>query len=218
MKQKGLCASALLCALLASAHTASAHQPAYIDTQTAVSIPDADTSRAYYGELTGTPAMYTISSDKDFSLYLNILSPYLPGAKQDFSVTVTNATGTTIATLNAPVTAWQEWYEEFAGDTYWKGPEFKQPVPAGTYTISVSNPGNTGKYVLAPGEAEVFSVKGTPSTIQEIYLVKTYFFEKPWYSVFEGIIGKVLLGMLALFTALLCLIVFILYRRTRKSN
>lgn len=172
----------------------SAHQPHYIGTETTILIPDADTSRAYYGELAGHPAMYTITSDKEFSLYLNILSPSLPDAKKDFSVRITDATGSLIATLSAPISDWQQWYETFAGDTYWKGPEFKETEPAGTYTIEVSNPENSGKYVLAPGEAEVFTLAGTPSTIQQIYLVKTLFFDKPWYSVFQGIIGNVLLG------------------------
>lgn len=174
--------------------TVSAHQPHYIGSETTILIPDADTSRAYYGELIGEPAVYTVTSNTEFSLYLNILSPSLPGAKKDFSVRITNASGSVVATLSAPVSDWQQWYETFAGDTYWKGPEFKETEPAGTYTIEVSNPGNSGKYVLAPGEAETFTLAGTPSTIQQVYVVKTLFFDKPWYSIFQGIIGNVLLG------------------------
>ena len=203
---------------MVSVHTALAHQPEYVNSQAAIHIPDPDTSRAYYGELTGAPAVYTISSTQEFSLYLGILAPYLPDARKDFSVTVTNATGTTIATLSAPTSQWQAWYEEFAGDTYWKGPEFKQNVPAGIYTISVSNPGNIGKYVLAPGEAEVFTLAGTPSTIRQLYLVKTLFFEKSWYSVFQGIIGRVLLGVIVFFTTSLCLIAFFLYMKIQKRK
>ena len=180
MGKIGLFTSVLLFALMVSVHTASAHQPEYVGSQAAIHIPDPDTSRAYYGELAGTSAVYTISSTQNFSLYLSILSPYLPDARKDFTITVTNATGATMAKLSAPASEWQAWYEEFAGDMYWKGPEFKQSVPAGTYTISVSNPGNAGKYVLAPGEAEVFTLAGTSSTIHQIYLSKTRFFGKPW--------------------------------------
>lgn len=199
-------------------HPASAHQPEYIDSESNIRIPDPDTSRAYYGELTGAPAVYTVSSDHDFSLYLNILSPYLPDASTDFTVSITNAAGAHVATLSANASEWQKWYEEFAGDTYWKGPEFRQNVPAGTYTISVSNPKNMGKYVIAPGEAEIFTVAGTPSTIRQIYLVKTRFFGKPWYSIFQGIIGKTLLGVIAIFTALVCLIALFLYKRIPKRE
>lgn len=213
MKTLGVLTSALLLALMASVHTASAHNPEYVDTQSAIAIPDPDTSRAYYGELAGTPAVYTISSTQDFSLYLNILSPYLSDARKDFTVTITNASGTTIASLNAPVSERPKWYEEFAGDAYWKGPEFKETVPAGTYTILVSNPGNTGKYVLAPGEAEVFTLAGAPSTIYQLYLVKTHFFDKPWYSIFHGILGKALLGLVAVFAVVVGLLVYFLYRR-----
>ncbi len=214
MKKIALFASAMLFVLGVSAYTVSAHQPEYIDSQTVIHIPDPDTSRAYYGELAGAPAVYTISSTQDFSLYLGILSPYLPDARKDFTVTVINAAGATIAKLSVPASEWQKWHEEFAGDTYWKGPEFKQTVPAGIYTVFVSNSDNIGEYVLAPGEAEVFTLAGTPSTIQQIYLVKTRFFGKPWYSVFQGIIGKALLGVIVL----LCLITFFLYKRFQKRH
>lgn len=207
-----------MCALALPVHSVSAHQPEYIATETAIAIPDPDTSRAYYGELTGVPAVYTLSSAQEFSLYLNILSPYLPDARKDFVVTVTSATGTIVTTLQAPVSEWLQWYEEFAGDEYWKGPEFKRTVPAGTYTISVTNPTNTGKYVLAPGEAEIFTLTGTPSTIQHIYQVKTLFFNKPWYSVFEGIIGKMLLGFVVVSVLLVVTAAFFVNRRLRKQR
>lgn len=207
----------LFLAFVLTTQLASAHQPQYVTTETNIQIPDAATSRAYYGELPGKPARYTVTSDTEFSLYVNILSPYLPDAKKDFVVRITNASGTAVASLNVPPVNWERWYEEFAGDLYWKGPEFKETEPAGTYTIEVSNPGNTGKYVLAPGEAETFTLAGTPSTIQQIFLVKTHFFAKPWYSIFEGIIGKVLLGTLIVSVLILSFVVWFLVRRTRKK-
>ena len=196
-----------------------AHQPAFIDTQTNIVIPDADVSRAYYGELTGAPAVYTVTLPEKSRLYLNILSPYSADARKDFVVSIVHETGQVIATLSAPPEQWQEWREEFAGDTYWKGPEFKQDVPAGTYTITVSNPDNLGKYIVAPGEAEVFGAAGTIETIRQIYLLKTHFFAKPWYSLFEGIIGKMLLGMLLVVTIAISMLVrFVVVRSRQRSG
>jgi hypothetical protein len=94
-----------------------------------------------------------------------------------------------------------------------KGPEFKQTVPAGTYTLTISNGNNAGKYVLAPGEAEVFTLAGTPETIHQVYLEKTLLFNKPWYSIFEGIIGKTLFILtLALLLAIGC-VLYVLVKR-----
>lgn len=205
----------LLLTLTTHTETASAHTPVYVATQSSITVPDAGTSRAYYGELAGTPAVYTISSDKEFSLYLNILSPYLPGARTDFTVEIRNSSGELFSTLNEPSITWEKWYEEFGGDTYYKGPEFKQTVPAGTYTLTVTNPGNSGKYVLAPGEAEVFTLAGTPETIHQVYLEKTLLFNKPWYSIFEGVIGKTLL---VLTLALIAGVVFVLYLLRKRTQ
>lgn len=93
MKNVGLFTFFFLLALAVNAHTASAHQPEYIDSQTVIHIPDPTTSRAYYGELTGTPTVYILSSTQEFSLYLNILSPYLPEARKDFTVRIADTNG-----------------------------------------------------------------------------------------------------------------------------
>jgi hypothetical protein len=194
----------------------SAHEPEYIASQNAISIPDPEVSKAYYAELTGKPAVYTIVSDKPFSLYLNLLSPVVPGAVKNFSATVKNTNGNVVTVLDGQNFTWTQWYETFAGDTYWKGPEFRQNVPAGTYVITVSNPTNSGKYVFAPGEKEVFTLTGIPATIHEIYLTKTKFFGKPAYSVFEGIIGKSLLGVLVTLVAVILITFYILPRRRAR--
>ena len=61
---------------------------------------------------------------------------------------------------------WKAWYEPYARDDYWKGPEigsdtnteFKTsfPLAAGIYYIKVYNKNNQGHYSLAIGEAEFF--------------------------------------------------------------
>ena len=173
----------------------SAHAPYYINTESRVSTQEPEVSKAYYAELDGKPAEYTITSDKPFSFYINILVPDIEGVTKDFLVQVENDKGSVVATLDGENFIWERWYENFAGDWYYKGPEYKKTLEAGVYKVIVSNKTNTGKYVLAPGEKEVFTIGGTPKTISEIYKIKTKFFNKNAFSIFEGIIGRSLLGM-----------------------
>ena len=63
---------------------------------------------------------------------------------------------------------WNAWYEPYARDWYWKGPEiganvnldtgFKRSfrMNAGSYLIKIYNDDNLGHYSLAVGEAEFF--------------------------------------------------------------
>jgi hypothetical protein len=201
----------LLCAVPLSA---SAHEPNYIGSQSSITIPDPETSRAYYGALSGTPARFTIRVATGTDFYLNILSPDIPGARTDFTAIMSDISNNPVIELKGDA-AWQPWYEEFAGDMYLKGPEIKKTLPAGEYTITVSNPGNQGKYVLAPGEAEVFTIQGTPSMIRQIYLMKTLFFGKSPFSLFEGVIGHILLALLAI---VLCAAAFSLYLLRRRRR
>ncbi len=200
--------------LLMAPLAVSAHSPSYIGTSNIETIPDANTSRAYYGELIGKPAEFDITLLSTTTFYISILAPDVAGARSDFAVRMLSATGDTVLTLEQK-SPWEKWYEEFAGDWYLKGPEMRRALAAGTYTIIVSNPENQGKYVLAPGEAEVFTVAGIPKTIAEIYHVKTEFFGKPRYSIFEGIIGKVLFG---LSFALVLTVSYVAYRISSRRN
>lgn len=204
--------------LLVHPGTASAHQPIYVGAETAIEIPDPVVSRAYYGELRGSPAVYTVTLPTDTVWYVNILSPDVPGARKDFSVRMMSASGTEVVTLSAPEDTWERLSEEFAGDTYWKGPEFKEVVPAGTYTLTVSSEDNQGAYVLAPGEAEVFTLGGTPDTIAQIYTIKTQFFGKIGLSIFEGVIGKVLFGFLVFVLVCIGILGYVLNRFMKKQK
>ena len=47
-------------------------------------------------------------------------------------------------------------YEPFGGDRDLLGPEYDGEVPAGAYSVVVTSPDNTGKYVLAVGRKEKF--------------------------------------------------------------
>ena len=199
-----------------------AHQPNEVGTSTAIVDTEATISKAYYGELVGDPAIYTVVATSSFVLDVNILSPDKPGTRVDFTVMVVRAdTQKTITILNDPPVAWPRWYEDFGGDWYRQGPEFKQQVPAGTYTVTVQNHDNNGQYVLAIGEDEVFPPSTALHTLGELYRVKTAYFGEPWYGIYRGVIGGYLLiasvVLLLILALLVWLIVRALRRRPRKS-
>jgi hypothetical protein len=165
--------------LLFIATAAGAHQPR-IPQGTQIDVPDPEVSKAYYGKLAGAPHVYTISSEKPFQLYVNILVPDLPGQKRDLSVAIVKDgdSARPLAVLDGAKYDWTRFFEEFGHDTYWMGPEYKAQVSAGTYRITVFNPGNNSKYSLAIGEKELFDLKETRSALTLIPQIKRGFFEE----------------------------------------
>lgn len=161
------------------ADPALAHQP-YLVGDREVEVTDPEVSKAYYDTLDGQAQTYVIQSDKPFTLYVNALVPVAtnPTGRYTVSINVTEKPALTlIATLPATSTPWKEFYEPFARDRYLQGPEFEQTVPAGRYVISVSNETNQGKYVLAIGKTESFSLGDTIRTAQVLPVLKKDFFD-----------------------------------------
>lgn len=190
---------------------ASAHQPNIVNDSANIAVVDPEVSKAYYGRLEGTPAVYGISSDKEFLLYVNILVPDLKTAETDFSIII-NQGENVIKELKSDSVAWTKFYEPFAGDDYLKGPEFEQKVPAGDYKITVSSPDNKGKYVLATGKIESFPPSQILNTITSLPELKIKFFEKSVFSSFLNITGIFMLVILAVFS----LIIFVAYKIYKK--
>lgn len=176
--------------LLINVNYSYAHQPNYVGEDKIIVDNEPAISKAYYGDLAGSAVNFSVSSDVSFSLYANILSPDADSAKSDLSVAISDASNTIIANIGGESGPWEKWYEEFAGDYYLRGPEFKRDVPAGKYRLSVSNKKNIGRYIIAIGEAESFPIPEIPRTLSQLYAVKTNFFGKPWYSILEGKIGE----------------------------
>jgi hypothetical protein len=196
---------------------AFAHQPNYVANRKEIVDTEPTISKAYYGELTGQYAIYEVAADSDFELYLNILSPYNLHASKDFSVAVKDSKGTVLGILNDPPIEWTRWYEEYAGDWYWQGPELRRHLPSGRYRIIVQNPIRVGKYVLAIGEGEAFPPSEMPRMLKELYLVKTRFFGDPWYSIYRGVVGRYLIYSSITIVILVIFSVWILVRLIRKG-
>jgi hypothetical protein len=171
----------LLCAviiLLISSLSAQAHQPVIVGKDI-ITIEKPEISRAFYHELTGQPRVYLITADKTFDLYINLLVPKNTNAAGRYSARVYQVTGNKkvlLTELKADSITWKEFYEPFGGDSYLKGPEFKQNVPSGKYKIEVYSKDNRGKYVLAVGEKEFFGPKEIISVYTEVPKLKSNFF------------------------------------------
>ena len=173
--KKVLCA---LIILLISSLSALAHQPVIVGKNIII-IEKPDISRAFYHELTGQPRTYLINADKPFDLYINLLVPKNTNAAGRYSARVYQLTENKkvlLSELKADSVTWKEFYEPFGGDSYLKGPEFKQSVPAGKYEIEVFSRDNLGKYVLAVGEKEFFGPKEIASVYTEVPKLKGGFF------------------------------------------
>ena len=147
-----------------------AHQPKLINYSPSLNSPheviNPEISKAYYGKLSGESHYFVIKSEKDFLFYTSILSPKISETYKWLSIEVLDSKKNTIYKADGSKFKWTPWFEPYARDWYWKGPEiginigkkfqtsFK--VSSGTYYIKVFNEDNIGHYSLSVGEAEFF--------------------------------------------------------------
>jgi len=196
--------------IICSVSIVTAHQPRIIDgdfslKENAILIEEPEISQAFYGELTGNPVYYKITSDKPFQLYVGILIPDISGVQKNFmSVEVTDSSGNTVLFLNGSDYDWKPYFEEFGGDQYLEGPEARKNVTAGTYYIKVFNNDNQGKYSLAVGEIEAFPPVEALQAMILLPILKQQFFEKNIVALFLQFIGIIVaLGTLTIILSLL---------------
>ena len=167
---------ALVLMVCVSPSETSAHQPRIVkDNPTIVTSPEV--SKAYYGKLAGAPAVYTITSDEPFALYVGVLVPDIAGQKKDVSAVILKD-GEQVAVLEGANFEWKKFFEPFGSDTYWQGPEYKAEADAGNYEIIVWSSNNDSKYSLAIGEIEAFDFKETVNALTLIPQLKKDFFDK----------------------------------------
>jgi len=220
--------------------TAWAHQPRLITGDEVVTIENPEVSQAFYGELTGEPAYYQIVSTEPFNLYAGILVPDVPGIDKDVSVEITyepldhshtdengdhEHEGAGIV-LDGTDFEWEHYWEEFAGDWYYTGPEYRSnpdeidALPQGVtsepgiYTFKVYSPDNEGKYVLVVGPKEEFTFNEIVKTYRDLPALKKYFEKSPWTAYFN-IVGIFLFVMIGVIVFVVWLVVFLVRRRRR---
>lgn len=195
----------ILVCLLGFTACVSAHQLRLISGDQTVEIKRPEISQAFYAALEGNPHLYQIDADQEFKLYLNLLVPDLPRIDKDIIATVSrvDAQGREeqLFVLDGERQHWEKYFEPFAGDRYFKGPERTENVSAGMYRIQVTSADNRGKYVLAVGKEEKFSAAETVSMITALPALKRDFFEKSPLTAFFNLVGLFMLLSLLLLIA-----------------
>ena len=197
---------------------ARAHQPRLVDTETEVRVTLPEISKAYYGELAGAPVTYHIEAENEFRLYVNILVPDIEGIDKDVSVNILKQ-GTVISHLDGIGHDWAPFFEPFAGDHYFRGPEYVQMQGPGSYQIQVYSPDNQGKYVLAVGDREAFPFVDLVKTYAILPRLKSEFFGKSPFSAYWNIMGIFLAVMLLILLVTAAILYFgIRWIRKRVKN
>ena len=160
----------LIILFLISFTYAFAHQPKLIKYSPNSNKPheviEPEISKAYYGKLIGEPHYYKIESDVEFSFYAGITIPKIDDNVKWISLEVFDQNNNSIYYEDGKEYNWKAWYEPYARDWYWVGPqigthndkEFKGSLKfeSGTYIIKVFNEDNQGSYSLAVGDIEFF--------------------------------------------------------------
>lgn len=182
-----------------------------------VSVENPEISQAFYGILSWQDDVYQIISDTGFLLYVSIVVPKIYGSRTDFTVDVIEGNNVVYTRLDGKAFTWTDFFEPFAGDMYLQWPSLEKQVGSGMYIIRVSNPGNQGKYSLAIGKKETFSIKEIIHTYKVLPTLKMVFFEKSRYTVVRNIVGIFLLWVIIILIAIIRWIRKIIrYRRYKK--
>lgn len=179
-----------------------AHQPRIVYKQDLSENPklifNPEVSQAFYGELKGKPEKYFINSTN--LLYVQVLAPAIDNAKKDFNLFINDI----IIPFNS--SNWSKFYEEFAGDNYFQGPEYNDG--SGQYLIIINNSDNYGKYVLVVGKKESFPLNEAINSIISLPFLKIYFNKSP-LTAFFNMIGLFMLILLLVIIFLIVSIYFI---------
>ena len=203
----------LVCLFLGFASFTSAHLPRIIYNQSAdIQIKDPEVSQVFYDELGGNPRNYLINSDADFNLYINLLAPAYsnPNGKYSAKIFLIQAEDEEVAFIDGQTGfLWQEFYEPFSRDYYFRGPEFEKTLSAGNYKITVFSYENRGKYVLVVGKEEKFSLIEVLNIYWTLPLLKMEFFKTSVLEFFLTPFGLIIVGLFAFLLLIVACGVFV---------
>ena len=172
-----------------------AHQPKLIKYSPSSNEPhdvtEPEISKAYYGKLGGEAHYYKIKSETEFSFYVGITVPKIDDNIKWISLEVYDQNNNLIFEEDGKDYSWKVWYEPYARDWYWIGPqigthnnkEFKESLKleAGTYLIKVFNDDNQGSYSLAVGDIEFFGA----NILEKIFIwAPILFYIGPYMDIF----------------------------------
>jgi hypothetical protein len=172
--------------------------------------------QSIFGELIGFPQEFRVMVAEPHSLFVQILSPPVDGATIDFAVAVTHTTGDTavpLVALTATSAPWSAWKDPWGGDVYRVGPSAEVPLAAGVYSLTVSSPDNSGKFVLYIGAQDRPSVVGLATMIAKLPIVKAYLGVAP-RDAFNNRLGAIAAGSVIA----VLIVLFWIIRKIRRGR
>jgi hypothetical protein len=152
--------------ILLTAHAAFSHRPVIVkeggSRTDPIIVEEPEISWAYYGLLEGEPHFFEINSTEHFTLYVNILVPDYDAegeaiVRHNMSFAIYRDEELLYEAVGTDF-EWKRFYEKYGRDNYYWGPEYDQHVAGGVYHIKVFNNQNRGKYALAIGKIEKFTI------------------------------------------------------------
>lgn len=192
----------LLLLLLLLVPLACAHLPRMPESNI-INVHNPEISQAFYSELTGEPHTYRINSTHPFRLYIQVLVPAIENIDKDVTFTFN---GATYSNAN-----WNEFFEPYAGDSYFEGPSYEIDSEAGVYLVNVSSPDKEGKYVFIVGKQEKFTFEEVFNTLILLPKMKMYFGKSP-LTAYNNYVGIFML-MIAVSITLISLITIWLIKK-----
>ena len=156
------------------------HDDSHIDFESALKIPDHKISWAIYENLgTNEAKYYTFEAKKGESLYASIVIPKLEELEQ-YAPTLLLVGNENKVIKKIPYEKGfpgREFYEPFGQVTYWERQELKIEIPAdGKYFLVVVDEKNqSGKYSLAVGTIEDFSIIDFFTTLPKAWIATKIF-------------------------------------------
>jgi dipeptidase E len=188
-----------------------------------IKVSNPEISQGFFDELKGKPRDYIINSVKDFDLYVNILVPLSTNQEARYNFNILDSNNSVVFSTNSLTADWQQYYDSFARDYYFKGPEFTKTLPAGKYKIEVSssdNKDNKGKYVLFIGKSEKYTLGFILNSLWQLPLLKILFFKTSilqFFFTYFGIGFVLILGLIVVFIAFINYIMGVV-KETIKHN
>ncbi len=175
--------------------------------------------RAYYGELTGSPHVFTFNVPSDgYTVKAVVLAPDTEDVSTDIVAEMISDKnpGESFARVDGGMIEWQRFFDTSGRDSYLAGPVLENTVTTGSYRIQVSSPDNQGAYVLVFEGEDGFLLGQVISRFGALPTIKSEFFGK---SALEAYTTPLLLWPVVTTLLLLAsvIILLIVYRRMRPE-
>lgn len=182
-------------------------------------VQDAQQYRAYYGELTGAPHVFTFNVPSDsYTVKAIVLTPDTADVGTDVVAEMISDKnpGESFARVDGGMIEWQRFFDTSGRDSYLAGPMLEATLTTGSYRIQVSSPDNMGPYVLVFEGEDGFSLGQIFSRFGALPTIKSEFFGK---SALEAYTTPLLLWPVVTTLIMLAVVIILLivYRRMRPE-